>query len=698
MKIGDYNLIEQIGAGGMGQVWLAENIHTRMKYAIKLLPQQATREGNFVARFFDEGRVMAQMEHPHIVRVHHVGQDGEQYFLVMDYIEGPGGKPQSLHDLLQSRPQKRLTEDEARTWALQLAQGLAYAHEQGVVHRDIKPANIMVDPDGNVRITDFGLAKAVGEEFLRTQIHQSIQSSLSGHRALHTLSDQATIDSGHSSRSTAESLLGTYDYMSPEQRGDLPGVTLGPASDVYSFGVMLYRLLTGRRPTGRAKAVSQTVTGLSKHWDPIVDRCLEHEPRQRYREGSEMLAALQASWGTPAPVTKRPLWGLALATVVLALLATGYLLFRQQDRSDVEPEPRSSVSENVPQSSAEPGDRMPLQEPATEPIPVIEIPSPVKQEEVTVVETTVSPKPVQPPAARGEIWLTSTPGVTVRTQDTQGQQRILGKTDAQGQLRMTELPPGRYGLSLSLENYQAGTTEVIVGAGQALEIDHRLQPLPGRLKFSGREDLAIYQGGVLLGRGNMWVDLPAGQHELELRCSGYRNQSVAVEVPPNQSVVKQAPMLAVASGDITIRLSSTLQGDTYLGNQTGRVRLNGGDWKTVKFPYQEVGLPCRQHRIECQVEGYVLQNNASDTLVEVMDRSVRDITLMVTPQAGSVTVRSAAPEAQVCDAQGERLGFAGDKLSLAPFTTHTLTVKAPGFVSGSERTVGRKRRAINAAR
>jgi serine/threonine protein kinase len=292
-------------------------VHTKLRYAIKLLPQEATRDKDFVARFFDEGRLMAQLEHPHIVRVHHVGHDEKsaRYYLVMDYIEGPRGKPQSMHEVLATSADGRLSQEQARVWVTQVAEALAFAQRQGVVHRDIKPANILIDKSGNARITDFGLAKAIGEEFVRTQIHQSIQLSMHGTlsdtptlrspqrpigKAEVSLGDQETIspdDSKASHRTTAESLLGTYDYMSPEQRGDLPGVQVGPASDIYAFGVMLYRILTGRRPSGMAEPASQLVKGLSTQWDVVIARCLKHQPKDRYANGAELLTAMKGLGG-----------------------------------------------------------------------------------------------------------------------------------------------------------------------------------------------------------------------------------------------------------------------------------------------------------------------------------------------------------------------------------------------------------------
>ncbi len=304
-RIGDDNLIEKIGAGGMGEVYLAENVHHRKRYALKILPQELARDTGFRQRFFSEARVMSELDHAGIVRVHHMGEDQGTYFLVMDYVTGPGGTPLSLLELLKTAPAGRIELGRVCAWARQIAEGLAHAHASGVVHRDIKPANVLIDQQEAVRITDFGLAKAVGDEFLHSQIHQSG----SGHQTLsdmptigpdsrgsgaspaceRTLSDQPTWKA--EGQTSTSSLLGTYDYMSPEQRGELPGTALGTGSDVYSFGVMLFQLLTGRRPTGR-KAAADIVTGLSKGWDVIIDRCMEYRPQDRYKDGAELLTAV----------------------------------------------------------------------------------------------------------------------------------------------------------------------------------------------------------------------------------------------------------------------------------------------------------------------------------------------------------------------------------------------------------------------
>jgi len=349
-KIGDYKLIEKLGSGGMGEVWRAENAHTRVPCAIKLLPASAAADPGFVSRFFDEGRVMQTLEHPNIVRVHHVGHDKEsnRYYLVEDIIT-QNDESVSLHDLIHDAKDHRLPEADVRKWVRQVAEALAYAHEKGVIHRDIKPANVLIDSEGKARVADFGLAKAVGEDYLQSQIHQSIQQSMSGsisaqptmvpagQNAERSMSYENTLDGGDSSGengSTAHALLGTYDYMSPEQRGELPGTEVGFASDVYAFGIMLYRMLTGRRPAGMAKPVSQLVKGASKSWDALCAKCLEHDPNDRYADCKELLKALESLGLCGKKVGFKLPLQVAGLFILLCLLGYGGCYFLYQQRPE----------------------------------------------------------------------------------------------------------------------------------------------------------------------------------------------------------------------------------------------------------------------------------------------------------------------------------------------------------------------------
>ena len=318
-RIGDYRIVERIGSGGMGAVYRAEHVHLGKSYAIKVLDAELVRGPDFVARFYDEARVMAELRHPHIVQVHHMGSADGVYFLVMDYVTGPEGKPLSLHEYLRGRREERLDERQARAWAIQTAEALAYAHGRGVVHRDLKPANLLIDAEKNVRLTDFGLAKAIGEEFVLFQLHRTLLNTgpAAAMPARRDGADPAQAGGGHQTpeagnvrealdtgappdagerTSGASSILGTYDYMAPEQRGEGTG-RVDERTDIYSFGVLLYRMLTGRRPTAMARPVSRTIPRISRKWDVIVSRCLAEDPDARYSSAEKLLKDLRGAAG-----------------------------------------------------------------------------------------------------------------------------------------------------------------------------------------------------------------------------------------------------------------------------------------------------------------------------------------------------------------------------------------------------------------
>lgn len=204
--MGQYEILDEIGRGGMGIVYRARDAHLGRTVALKVLAPPRAQAQKHVKRFLQEGRAAARVSHPNIVTVYDVGESGGTYFLTMELIEG---KP--LDRVL--RETGRLPVHEALRIARDLADALAAAHREGVIHRDIKPQNIMVDPTGAVKVTDFGLARL----FL-----------------------------GPSERLTvAGARLGTPAYMSPEQ---IRGEATDPRTDVFSLGVTLYEMLAGKRP------------------------------------------------------------------------------------------------------------------------------------------------------------------------------------------------------------------------------------------------------------------------------------------------------------------------------------------------------------------------------------------------------------------------------------------------------------------
>jgi len=618
-RLGDYNLIERIGAGGMGEVWLAENIHHKKQYALKILPEQLSKDEAFRARFFDEARVMSELDHPNIVRVHHMGEDDGLYYMVMDYVTAPNKRPHSLSDELARGSGHRIAPEKAHRWITQIVQGLAYAHEKGVIHRDIKPGNILINAENQAQITDFGLVKAIGQEFVQEMIHKTLQQQPGYGKAdaagigAHDVSMFPTfelaqttqdIDTDHSRRSGGSgNTFGTFDYMSSER---LEGEEATKQSDVYSVGVTLYRMLTGRRPVGLAKPPSQVVRGLSKRWDRITQRCMAHSLDERYASAEPLLADL----GKVRPGKTRRTWRLVSAALVVVLLAlAGLYLYR-----------------------------------------------------------------LYHDPSRGGVIVVSNPDVSVSAAGTDGKAIPCGKTDTQGRLTITALGEGDHALTLSLTDYQSEIVNISVSEGHQLEVKKQLQPLPGRLKLDGRIGLEVYEAGQRLGLANEWIALSAGDHNLELRCRGYRTGRITVTIPPNRPVVEQGVTLVAESGKIKISAESTVPQDNYLADQQAQIRIDNGPWRQVSLPFTEEGLSCDTHRAEVQVSGY---ESAQAQSTEVADGQTSDVEFRLTPESGTVTISSSVSGAEVFDTSGRKLGSAGEKLTLAPFITHELTVQAP---------------------
>jgi serine/threonine-protein kinase len=296
-----YRVVGLLGRGGMGEVYRAEDLTLEQPVALKFLPEALSADGAALARFHREVRVARQISHRNVCRVYDIGETEGMHFLSMEYIRG-----EELSSVLKRFG--RLPTDKATEIARQVCAGLAAAHDAGVLHRDLKPANVMIDENGDVRITDFGLAGLM-EEF----------------------GDGAALE-------------GTPEYMSPEQ---LSGKELTARSDIYSLGLVLYEIYTGRKAFTAAtltdilrlrKTVSmpESPSLIVKDVDPlverVVERCLAVDPKERPASalqvaaalpGGDPLAAALAAGETPSPemVAAAPKHGSLRPTVALALLA-----------------------------------------------------------------------------------------------------------------------------------------------------------------------------------------------------------------------------------------------------------------------------------------------------------------------------------------------------------------------------------------
>jgi WD40 repeat protein len=275
---GDYEFIGEIARGGMGVVFQARQISLNRPVALKMILAGQLANETDVRRFYTEAEAAANLDHPGIVPIFEVGEHEGQHFFSMGFVEG-----QSLSHRLADGP---IAPREAAELIRRVSEAIEHAHQHGVIHRDLKPANILLDKDGNPRVTDFGLAKKI---------------------------------EGDSGLTGSAQIMGTPGYMPPEQAGGRRG-DVGPAADVYALGATLYALVSGRPPFQAATPLdtvllvldseplppSRLVPGLARDLETICLKCLEKDPRRRY-PSARLLGDDLAHWLRGEPISARPI-------------------------------------------------------------------------------------------------------------------------------------------------------------------------------------------------------------------------------------------------------------------------------------------------------------------------------------------------------------------------------------------------------
>ena len=277
-RLGPYEILASVGAGGMGEVYKARDPRLGRLVAVKVLPEHLARHADALSRFEREAKAVAALSHPNILGIHDFATHGESPYVVMELLEG-----ESLRARLEQGP---LPPQRAVEIAIQMAEGLAAAHEKGVIHRDLKPDNLWITKDGRLKILDFGLAKQV-----------AAQGPGSG-----SMEPTAAVDPAV--RTERGMILGTLGYMSPEQ---VRGEAVDARSDLFSFGVVLFEMLTGKRAFVRASA-SDTMAAILRDDPPelegasrplppglqrIVRHCLEKSAERRFHSAHDVAFALQ---------------------------------------------------------------------------------------------------------------------------------------------------------------------------------------------------------------------------------------------------------------------------------------------------------------------------------------------------------------------------------------------------------------------
>src|SRR5262252_8246365 len=307
--IAHYRITAKLGEGGMGEVWRATDTKLNRKVAIKILPAAFADDTDRLARFQREAQVLASLNHPNIAHIYGV----EEQALVMELVEGQS-------------PKGPMPFEEAWKIALQIADALQYAHENGIVHRDLKPANVKVTPDGVVKLLDFGLAKAYQDAPDAARVDPANSPTMSGANASAT----ARGHQGMTLEGTMPGvILGTAAYMAPEQAR---GKIVDRRADIWSFGVLFYELLTGKQ-LFRGEDLTETVASIIKDQpDPrvvpervrkLLDACLQKDPKKRLQSIGDVQYLLDNEPRTAVrPPTQLTMVFAAIAAVLLGALVT----------------------------------------------------------------------------------------------------------------------------------------------------------------------------------------------------------------------------------------------------------------------------------------------------------------------------------------------------------------------------------------
>jgi len=520
----------------MGVVYLARDPNIERMVAVKVLRQDRMGNEFFVKRFVKEAKVIGRLSHPNTVTVHDIGEEQGSVYIAMEYIEGV-----SLADIIK---EKRLHAKEVVEFGVQIAETLEYAHRKGVVHRDIKPSNIIVQPDGRIKITDFGIARIE--------------------------------DSNASLQTQAGETIGTPSYMSPEQ---VLGKTVDGRSDLFSLGVVLYELCTGKRPFGGEGKTLATVFNeiiqitppdpsilsgqIPREFSALIMKALQKEPVKRFQSGRELADALRVCLGganseitamspqpPPAPGKRIayliPLAGAALISVVAGGIfffshhkeppSTGSLYPASADRPPSRPEPQRTAlmkqESEKPKTVPAPSPPAPSATPPPATVRKVEPPVKVLPKEIS--------KPVPSPV----------PAVIVKKREAKPEIRHVRETKPSPapSVPKQERPATRKAAppAVPLSADRSAPSPVPAAPERAGNDKPQQQnwgtqpPLPGRSQSLPKfaflkvrtipKGATVYVNGVQKGSSPLTLKLDLGKYRVKLCHAGYRDMECLVNI------------------------------------------------------------------------------------------------------------------------------------------------------------------------
>lgn len=443
---GDYEIMGELGRGGMAVVYTATEVHLARRVAIKILPPELTFTRGAAERFQREAKTAAALDHPNIIPIYRISSGGRLFWYAMKFLEG-----RSLAEILQEKG--LLTVGETVAILEQVGNALDYAHQRGVVHRDVKPGNVMLDVSGRVTVTDFGIAKE--------------------------LTGGALTGSG--------AILGTPYYMSPEQcRG---GAEITGAADQYSLGVMAYQMVCGQLPFEADSAIDvihkhvaeapppldQILPGLPKHVINAINRAMSKKAFERFPTVQAMVSAMKNAPAEATLMMEKPRGSrgrstlgsmpaisgsakrIAVGTVVIGSLVTGIVYMNNKVQGLEPTTPAGQVA-------------APPAEPKTDgPTPVAGTPRPgAPGPQRNAADAAAVPRAV-PAGTKGLVRISIVPVFATITID--------GRTIADRRVWSDSLPPGTYPITVSRTGYATQSRTITVRAGQDTPVSITLRPV-----------------------------------------------------------------------------------------------------------------------------------------------------------------------------------------------------------------------------
>lgn len=545
-RLGRYEIIKELGRGGMGIVLMGRDPSLDRLVALKIIKideaGDAMSHKELLDRFYIEARAAGKINHPNIVTVYDVGEADGKKFIAMEFVEG-----RNLAGIISE--EGPLPVPRATRFIHQIADGLAYAHERGIVHRDIKPGNILVTADDKAKISDFGLAR--------------LQSSGS------------VTQTGHA--------VGSPSYMSPEQ---VQGMAVDGRSDMFSLGVLFYEMLTQRRPF-EGESLTTVIFKIIKDTPPppsqinkavplvideIIEKMTAKDPQSRYPSCADVARAVlpfvaeQSSFpltssdsvktmsfsrkdveavekGVKTPPRSRKARGKPIGALIagfvlfVAAIVGGIILLKPGavQQEPTAPKPEVAAKKEEPQAPAPPMEEK-------KPDSKEEAPSPSP----TVAKAVEEEKPAPPPPAQGLSAL------TVITSPPGAQVRIDGKDKGKTPLTITDAQPGERKVDIFRPGHASVTRTVTVKAGAPAMLEIKLEPKTARLHVDAPESAAVFINGTRVGTGPVAKEVAEGDFKITVEKEGFSTFTQTASARLGETVKVTASLRPLGKGTINV--------------------------------------------------------------------------------------------------------------------------------------------------